>query len=169
MHNSTRWARRLAALLILPLCVSACDSERFLDGRWVLDNPENGLNTQALGCKGSKEECTVYPELILGHFGEEVVGVVRYFDDPKRKDESACDRCGGCQSIEENDFDGETLFFRFKPCEGSHYNQRIDTDGTSVTWKVIDAAGETVQTLEFVKSSRRPTSAEKVCGCEQLR
>ncbi len=167
MHLTIRQVFLLSILIIPPLGLIGCDSESFLEGRWTLTDPDlGGLDTRGLGCEGSEAECTVYPELIFGHFGEEVVGVIRYFEDAKRHDEMTCTQCGGCQSIAENDFDGEELIFRYKPCKGQNYNQKIVTDSTTVTWSVLNEKGDLVQTLEFTKSSHRPNSAEKVCTCK---
>ena len=153
-----------------------CDQDRFLSGQWVLD-PGQAIDTVPLGCipgrmdaeSGQPIPCEKYVELSLGHFGREVVGVLRFYDNEERFDPTRCtadNRCA-CQWIEGR-FENDQLQFKLQDCEGRRYLTRFAVDSSSeLTWELRTFDGALLTEHKLIRRPGNLNSADKTCECEQ--
>lgn len=163
-------ARALLALVVL----AGCDQDRFLSGQWTLQQPEigdeSGLDTGVLlGCtvgdNESTETCERWLELNLGHFGEQVVGTLRFYDSPNRIEQkqsvcSATNRCA-CQYIDAR-LRNDELIFEYSDCAGTVRDGLIRVIGSSELEWVIDSDAGAAGAVRLVPGDT-PTSSDKVC------
>ena len=163
-------------LVLLACCLgglASCDSERFLSDKWVLAAPldEGGLDTRFLGCTGDEATCRRWIELNLGHFGEDVVGTLVFFDDRLRvRDTRTCtDETFGCScryvsgtyadGTASLSVDGGTCAPEPEKRLELHVTLRVEDD-TLVWVEAPEVEGEPVR-LE--RGPRGPTPSDKVC------
>jgi len=112
-------------LLLVIFALSGChDPDRFLSGKWFtseLANSESGASAsevaQILGCQ--TDDCELFVEMNLGHYGEDVVGVIRFYRDQNRVSPTTCDVEGcGCRSIRGVYREDGMFRFNFVDCGG---------------------------------------------------
>ena len=120
-------ARLLVRLCIAAtaLALSGChDPDSFLSGKWFSENlalPEHAGDAavlgQLMGCQ--TEACELFIEMSLGHYGEDVVGVIRFYRDENRVSVTTCEVEGcGCRSIRGVYRNDGVLRFNFVDCSG---------------------------------------------------
>ena len=124
--------------------LSGChDPDSFLSGKWFSDELTLQENTgdaaalaQILGCK--TENCELFIEMNLGHYGQDVVGVLRLYRDENRVSPATCEVEGcSCRSIR-GAYRGDDVFrFNFLDCNGCTHMAEIvrDTDDRLV-WTI---------------------------------
>ncbi len=165
---------RIALCLSAAIFASACDTDRFLSDKWILEQPEEGeelpFDATLAGCEpvvdsdGVTVDCGKWIELNLGHFGEQVVGTIRYYDRPNRvaAHETSCSQCQ-CQYINAR-FKNNRLTFSYLDCHGKNPREAvIRVEGSKLIW-VLDPADEENTTIDLVQSGHLPTSRDKVCN-----
>ena len=140
------------------------------------------MDLSVLGCTipidvpagGGLDYCRKYPGLVLGHFGDEVVGVLRFYDHQNRdiSDQVDCASdplpCLGCQYIDVTGFDGDQLVVPLKDCSADQVvrEQVFLTESDRITW-IIRVDGEEMTRVVFNRSSRPVMAAEKSCSCDR--
>jgi hypothetical protein len=120
------------------MVLSGChDPDRFLSGKWFTNELSSANSTttalevgKILGCQ--TEDCELYIEMNLGHYGEDVVGVIRFYRDENRISPASCAVEGcDCRSIR-GVYRGDSIFrFTFMDCAGC-------TRTAEVRWETDD-------------------------------
>ena len=176
------WGTRI---LLVWLLMGCHDPDSFLSGKWFtaeLTTEDSTAMAQEvaalLGCKS--DGCALFVELNLGHYGEDVVGVIRFYRDKDRVSATACDIEGcGCQSIR-GVYRGDDVFrFTFRDCAGCLRTAEIqrETDDR-IIWKLNNADKQVSMDVECLTptpdisadlpfdrltSESRLTVADKAC------
>ncbi len=129
-------AALLASALLVGGTLQGCDSERFLSGQWFTSQTEAGFE------KKPNATTQRWIELNLGHYGEDVVGIIRFYGDQNRTITEECasgSKCT-CQQIDGHyDLDAETVYFRFVDCDGKSRTAavtRVSSD--ELSWRIDD-------------------------------
>lgn len=114
--------RLTLALLAAVVLLSRCDADNFLSGQWFSRQEMTdgqGLLVPNVPANGTG----AWVELNLGHYGGDVVGVIRFYTSPNRLpgDEVPCAgtflACT-CEFVDGRyDSDTETMVFKFPSCE----------------------------------------------------
>jgi hypothetical protein len=161
---------RIACLLVLIL-FSACDADRFLSGQWTTTSPI-ALNQLGLTVD---PELAVNIELNLGHYGQDVVGVIRFVGTSKHNFYTL-----GCQALDElpacpcTRVDGTfkassgKFYFDLVNCGGGKHRTVLHESGDFLKGTVEMSGGGMLE-VEFEQSAGENglTSSDKACDpCE---
>ncbi len=162
-------------VLLASVAVSACDEDIFLSGKWI----PSGITAEEardLGrCLGrcpegvSDESCELYFEVSMGHFGEDVVGVIRFFENESRQREAECRPAEGlyctCSSIE-GVYRESRMDFAMRDCGDVLHDAvmtRVDSETVELTIKKPGVAGCDALTLTKVLNEDQLTVRDKAC------
>lgn len=145
-----------------------CNDDRFLSGQWLLsEGGEKAIDGRLFGCQGSEEECRVWIEVNLGHFGEDVVGVIRWFDDQNRLKRRACNakNPAECCLYVEGRFRDDRFTFDYEDwdpqTEVFHSSFEV-ISSSEVAWKIAGRDGIETQTVTLIKSGQA-LADDKIC------
>ena len=168
------------APLLIPLSIllmGACDQDRFLSGQWIIapeeDGTEPGRDMEPLfACDptddvanpvdedSGQQGCTKWLELNLGHFGEDVVGSLRFFDTAARLQQTICTETTRCScGYVQGRFANDKLILTHRDCTGDRVVEttiRV-VSSSELQWEL---PGETVK---LVPSDRPVTGLDKEC------
>ena len=167
----------LALLAAVPM-LSRCDADSYLSGQWF----SSVDMADQLGVAKSGQG--IWVELNLGHYGEEVVGVIRYYKsddrnpgqvvqcgdrekDPAHKEgepalECTCEFLGGVF-----DSDSETLSFTVHDCAGKARCVSMHRENDSLLTWTMDSCGGGGQaksvTFDRKKDESQLSTNDKAC------
>ncbi|MFT5430475.1 MAG: hypothetical protein ACI9OJ_001149 [Myxococcota bacterium] len=118
----------VVVLALMAGTLLGCDQDIFLSGKWFTTETESADEATAaaigreLGCvaplpaTGEPDPCATYMELSLGHFGEDVVGWLRLWEDERAFTVPANLPCEcACQQVDGN-YRPDSLVFSIKSC-----------------------------------------------------
>lgn len=167
-------------LLAASLLMAGCDQSSFLGGQWVVEESADGPSADE-GISGAALQCTQefdeennlvvdcerkWIELNLGHFGEQVVGTLRFYESPNRSNatRTKCttkNQCC-CQYIDARLRADAIRDFTWKDCAGDLHEGTISVvDNSTLRWTI--GQGDARQTVTLVGSGQS-TADDKSCG-----
>jgi len=117
MRRPSVTALLLSALVLTGL--TGCDQDIFLSGKWStvsFEDQEAAALGTFMGCKPGLTDCPAYLELSLGHYGEDVVGWFRLWEDEKVAPAQVPCECA-CQEVN-GTYSNDTLVFYLDNCAG---------------------------------------------------
>jgi hypothetical protein len=148
-------------LITAILLAGGCNADSFLSGQWTTIEPRQDLGS----------DVKLHLELNLGHFGSDVVGVIRYVTTEEFQFTSLgcepnntlpacpCSRISGTYKSTR-----ETFFVRLIDCAGLERDLILHDGGAGLEGSLEDANGKT-HDLEFeqTKTERQLTTSDKAC------
>jgi hypothetical protein len=157
--------------LLLIVLLLGCDADRFLSGQWTSISP---VPLSSLGLSAS-DDLKVHIELNLGHYGQDVVGVVRFVGTAEHNFDTL-----GCAALDElpacpcNRVDGTykassgKVYFDLVNCNKGKQRTVLHREGDQLagTLEIVDGTLD----IEFEQSATEGelTSSDKACDpCEQ--
>lgn len=138
--------------MIAVLLAAGCDDDSFLGGKWVPTQltAGDGGGARAFGAflgrcptGDTSEACELFVDFSLGHYGDDVVGVVRYYENESRQREVVCapddDVFCSCMSIR-GKYNEPKFDFQLTDCHGLERNaQMVRKTSDQVELVIFDA------------------------------
>jgi len=151
--------RILMLLSLVALC--SCDSDRFLSGQWTTVEASDDL----------AKDLDLHIELNLGHFGSDVVGVVRFVTTEKYQFTSlSCDATDNLPVCPCSRLNGtyksnrETLYMELVDCDGKERDLVLHEGGAGLKGTLETAGGQMLDVeFEETKSERQLTTSDRSC------
>jgi hypothetical protein len=182
----------LVVLAMLAGSLLGCDQDIFLSGKWFTTETETADEAtaaaigEALGCvapmlaAGEPDPCATYLEMSLGHFGEDVVGWLRLWEDERAFTVPTNLPCGCvCQQVDGN-YRPDSLVFSMKSCHVDETGQwaprlvRVEMTrrgSGEIRWSFDTFASEMRITLTKTHDEGQLTATDKAecAACEAAR
>ena len=160
------------AFVILLILMAGCDSHKVLSGQWLAEDPMPLTYFEPDG----NVSTPVYVELTLGHYGNEVVGIARYYtkaialpENLRQCDDTMMSLACQCTEVSgDYHLDKERFRFYLDPyCSGNtKLVELVLDDDDLLVWKLDNAGSKEIE-FRRVLEEKALTKSHKTCApCE---